>query len=132
MARSDRGQAVTRLAIALRHRLSDVSGATRRLVHGFALGRNLLQNVVQNALRLKLLNDLVSVELVEFGVLGDGAFEPLEELVLLQVLLDGALDLLHLHICDLLAALTCCGRAGNSLVLHVCTNKLLLIESAFI
>ena len=82
---------------------------------GPALGRDLLENFVEDTLRLELVNDGVAVKFVQFWVLGNSTLEPIEKLVLLQVLLDDALDLVHLGIGDSRA---CLSRRRWS-VLHV-------------
>ena len=63
-----------------------------------------MKDLVEKTLRFKLVNNLIPVELVQFWILGDCASESVEEFVLLEVLLDRALDLLHLHICDVVGS----------------------------
>jgi len=81
-----------------------------------------LQNLIQKAFLLQFLNDLVAIQFVELWILGNSAFESIEELMLLEVLLDGAFDLVHLSVGDsrfLLVRLTSSCRAGNVLR-HTC------------
>lgn len=60
------------------------------------LDGKLVDDVVQHTLRLELLDDLVAVELVQLGVLGNSRLEAVKELLLLEVIANGALDGVHL------------------------------------
>jgi len=75
-----------------------MDSASSCIAHRFSFRRDLLENLVQNSLRLEFFNNLVSIKLVQFWVLGHCTFEPVEELVLFKVLLDNSFNLLHLHI----------------------------------
>ena len=53
------------------------------LANWLALTGYLLQNLIQNALRFQFFDDLVSVKLVQFWILSDGASQSIKEFVLL-------------------------------------------------
>ena len=102
--------------VGSRQRIADTgSSGTGTRSEGFALAWDLLKNLVQNALLLELIDDHIPIKFVQLWIFCNSATKAIKEFVLLQMLLDCALDLLHLSVGDLGLGWRCCltSRAGT-------------------